>query len=283
MKQNTALGGELFTLPGASIPAELFHSVWIDALCGTLMAELNKYRRPTMKKKLILATLLMSMAVTVFAEEEIVWEEQMATEDVAYAEIVFEEETEEEETISEEPEYVFEEPETAYEESTNEETVSEQIAFEENAVVSEEGSAFEADVVTEEVAGDETAAGDENATSSAVEGLVYTGEPQELITAQEGSWTYSLDGMTYTEEIPTGVNAGEYTVYMKEGDSAAVVITVTIAKADVIFTPPVANTTTNPSEAGESATGEEPAYSAEPANISKKSAYSGEEVIEEVF
>ena len=93
----------------------------------------------------------------------------------------------------------------------------------------------------------------------AVEGLVYTGEPQELILPQPGSWTYSLDGETYTSELPTAVNAGEYTVYMKEGDTDPVSITVTIAKADVIFTPPVANTT-NPSEVGEPEnTGEEPA------------------------
>ena len=46
-----------------------------------------------MKKKLILAALLMSMAVTVFAEEELIWEEQTAVEDVTYAESVFEEET----------------------------------------------------------------------------------------------------------------------------------------------------------------------------------------------
>ena len=38
-----------------------------------------------MKKKMILAALLMSMAVTVYAEE-VVWEEQTATEDVTYAE-----------------------------------------------------------------------------------------------------------------------------------------------------------------------------------------------------
>ena len=127
---------------------------------------------------------------------------------------------------------------------------------------------FEEQVVTEDVAGDEGAAVDESssATAVAVEGLVYTGEPQELITAQEGSWTYSLDGVTYTEEIPTGVNAGEYTVYMKEGEAEAVVITVTIAKADVIFTPPVASSTITRSEAATARVdGEEPAYADEPA------------------
>ena len=42
-----------------------------------------------MKRSIILAALILSMAVTVFAEEELIWEEQAATEDVAYA---FEEE-----------------------------------------------------------------------------------------------------------------------------------------------------------------------------------------------
>ena len=60
-----------------------------------------------MKKKIILAPLLMSMAVTVYAEE-VVWEET-ATEDVTYAESVFEEEETVEQTASEEPEYVFDE------------------------------------------------------------------------------------------------------------------------------------------------------------------------------
>ena len=221
-----------------------------------------------MKKKIILAALLMSMAVSVSAEEELIWEEQTATEDVMYA---FEEETiSEEQTASEDPEYVFEEPAvTIEEEITDEDVVSEEIAFDENADRSteliQEESVFE-QVVSEEVA--EAAAVDESssATAVAVEGLVYTGEPQELITAQEGSWTYSLDGVTYTEEIPTGVNAGEYTVYMKEGEAEAVVITVTIAKADVIFTPPVASSTITRSEAATArADGEEPAYADEPA------------------
>ena len=123
-------------------------------------------------------------------------------------------------------------------------------------------------VVSEEVA--EAAAVDESsaAASVAIEGLVYTGEPQELILPQPGSWTYSLDGETYTSELPTAVNAGEYTVYMKEGDTDPVSITVTIAKADVIFTPPVANTSSTPatSEAGTGVgAGEEPAYADEPA------------------
>ena len=192
-----------------------------------------------MKKKLILAALLMSMAVTVYAEE-VVWEEQTATEET-YAESVFEEETiSEEQTASEDPEYVFDEPAaTIEEEITDEDTVFEEIAFDETVV--QEENVFEEQVVTEEVASEETAAGDEAATSAAVEGLVYTGEPQELITAQGEMWLYSLDGEEYTSELPTAVNAGEYTVYMKEGETVETV-TVTIAKADVTFTPPVPNT-----------------------------------------
>ena len=246
-----------------------------------------------MKKKLILAALLMSMAVTVFAEEEVVWEET-ATEDVTYAESVFEEETEQ--TASEDPEYVFEEPVIVEEDVTTEDTVFEETAFDET--VGQEESVFEEQVVTEEVASVETAARDEAATSVAVEGLIYTGEPQELITAQDGDWTYSLDGETYTSELPTAINAGTYTVYMKEGNADPVAVTVTIAKADVVFTPPVANSTiiATASEAGEepAGTGEEPSYAAgeenevgegvaEPAYSGEEPAYADEVVFEVVF
>ena len=205
-----------------------------------------------MKKKLILAALLMSMAVTVFADEQIVWEET-AVENAALAESVFEEETVSgddvsEETASEEPEYVFEEPETIEEENTDEESVFEEIAFEENADQStdliQEESVFEEDSISEEMVTEEVSAGEESSveTSVAASGLVYTGEPQELIMRQEGTWFYSLDGETFTPDIPTGVNAGEYTVYMKEGEEV-VTVKVSIAKADVTFTPPVPNTT----------------------------------------
>ena len=186
----------------------------------------------------VVTVLLTSMAVTVFAEEEVVWEEQTATEDVMYA---FEEE-ETEQIADEAPQYVFEEPAIVEEDTVAEDTEDDEIAFDENVV--QEDSVFEEAVVSEEVAGDEANAADESsaAASVAVEGLVYTGEPQELITAQPGDWLYSLDGEEYGNEIPTGINAGEYTVYMKEGDGEPVVIAVSIAKADVIFTPPVANT-----------------------------------------
>ena len=166
------------------------------------------------------------------------------------------------------------------------------LAFEETAVVSYKDSVFEDAVVTEELASEETAAGDETASSQkGIEGLVYTGEPQELITAQPGDWLYSLDGETYTKELPKGVNAGEYTVYMKEGEAEPVVITVSIAKADVIFTPPEANTTiqtTNEAapadEAGdENEAAEGVAYSAgeEPTYVGEEPTYADEVVFEE--
>ena len=220
-----------------------------------------------MMKKLILAALLMSMAVTVFAEDEVIWQET-AVEDAASAENVFEEETvsgdiaeevsvDEEnvltETASEEPEYVFEEPETIEEDTADEVSVFEELAFDENAVVYEEESVFEEDAVSEDLVSEEISAeGEAPADDSlpenslAVTGLVYTGEPQALIIPQYGDRTYSLDGETYTSDLPMGINAGEYTVYMKEGE-AVVTVKVSIAKAEVTFTPPMANT----GEAGE--------------------------------
>ena len=120
---------------------------------------------------------------------------------------------------------------------------------------------------------------DEEAVAApmAVEGLVYTGEPQALVIGPtDGTVLYSLDGENYSPKIPTGVNAGEYTVFYKmtapaepaqeatedageEADEAAAeeeaqeavedaetetvaILTATIAKADVVFTPPVAIT-----------------------------------------
>ena len=181
-----------------------------------------------MKKKLILAALLMSMtAVAAFADDEIIFESQAVVEEDAADEAVT----------------VFDEPAEAVivvEDTDGEETAEEEIAFEENAEVSQEESVFE-ETVTEELVAEETSSSAE--VPYAVSGLVYTGEPQELVVRQEGDWTYSLDGERFSAELPTAVNAGEYTVYMKAGDAEATAIVVTIAKADVTFTPPVQNTT----------------------------------------
>ena len=71
--------------------------------------------------------------------------------------------------------------------------------------------------------------------------LTYTGEAQALVTAGEatgGTVQYSLDGTTWSETLPTGTNAGDYSVYAKvTGDKthldSAVTgpIKVTIARA----------------------------------------------------
>ena len=75
---------------------------------------------------------------------------------------------------------------------------------------------------------------------AAVGGLVYSGAEQQLVTAGEalgGTMVYSLDGETYGGDIPTAVNAGEYTVYYKvesdsnHNDTAAASVTVTIGRA----------------------------------------------------
>ena len=72
--------------------------------------------------------------------------------------------------------------------------------------------------------------------------LTYTGEAQALVTGE--GWLYSLDGEAYSAELPAAVNAGEYTVYFKAAwDAQPQTLTVTVAKADVVFTPPVAAAT----------------------------------------
>lgn len=53
---------------------------------------------------------------------------------------------------------------------------------------------------------------------SAITGLEYTGSAQELVnagTASGGTLNYSLDNTNWSEDIPTGTNAGDYTVYYK--------------------------------------------------------------------
>ena len=78
--------------------------------------------------------------------------------------------------------------------------------------------------------------------------LTYNGEAQALVEGESG-WLYSLDGETYSAEIPTAVNAGEYTVYFKAaGADEPQSITITVAKADAVFTPPVAAVSVNEGE-----------------------------------
>ncbi len=81
-------------------------------------------------------------------------------------------------------------------------------------------------------------------------GLVYNGEAQELITAgtsdPEGALVYSLDNSTFSTAIPTGTNAGTYTVYYKIGGNYIEVeggsFNVTIAKIAATLTAPTAKT-----------------------------------------
>ena len=102
-------------------------------------------------------------------------------------------------------------------------------------------------------------------TAPAANTLTYTGEAQVLVTAGNttgGEMQYSLDGETYSTTIPTGTNAGDYTVYYKvKGDNnyydvSAKTVTVSIAKADSsVNTAPTANTLTYTGEAQELVTG----------------------------
>ena len=74
--------------------------------------------------------------------------------------------------------------------------------------------------------------------------LTYNGQPQALVTAGEtnvGFLVYSLDGTNFSPEIPTGTNAGTYSVYYKVDattdytgvDVNATAISVTIAPKSI--------------------------------------------------
>ena len=85
------------------------------------------------------------------------------------------------------------------------------------------------------------------------EGLVYNGNAQELVSTGAvtgGTLKYSLDGENYGLTIPTGTNAGEYTVYFKvdgdenHNDISADFVQVAISKANVAKSNPKANNLT---------------------------------------
>ena len=133
-----------------------------------------------------------------------------------------------EEEIEEESSDEEEDKEVVEEENTDEESTDEESAEEES--VEEESTDEEP---TEEPA-------EEQPTANA---LVYNGEPQALAEAIDG-WLFSLDGVAYGVEPPTAIDAGAYTVYCVpagDAEAAPVALTVTIEKADVVLTPPVAN------------------------------------------
>lgn len=82
--------------------------------------------------------------------------------------------------------------------------------------------------------------------------LTYTGEAQTLLNAGSstvGTIQYSEDETNWSTSIPTGTNAGTYTVYWKFAGSEIVyvdstAINVTIAKAAPTYTAPTAKTLT---------------------------------------
>ena len=56
-----------------------------------------------------------------------------------------------------------------------------------------------------------------------IDPLTYNGQPQALVTAGQtnvGFLVYSLDGTSFSSEVPTGTNAGTYTVYYKVDGAA---------------------------------------------------------------
>jgi len=80
---------------------------------------------------------------------------------------------------------------------------------------------------------------------AAVNNLTYTGGAQPLVSegvATGGTINYSLDGVSYSDAIPTGTNAGDYTVSYKvvgdanHNDTPAASFTATIEKANVSVT-----------------------------------------------
>ncbi len=79
----------------------------------------------------------------------------------------------------------------------------------------------------------------------AVENLVYTGEALSLVVAGEsdhGTIAYKIGDGEWSENLPSAINAGEYTVYYKvkgdenHNDSAETSLTVSIAKAENAIT-----------------------------------------------
>ncbi len=109
-----------------------------------------------------------------------------------------------------------------------------------------EGGAERSDVTEEVSSPDNADTVDDTESEPAAQpipaSLTYTGEAQALVIPA-GDHLYSLDGETFAPEVPTAVDAGEYTVYFRpadDSDAEPQTLAVTVAKADVVFTPPVA-------------------------------------------
>ena len=203
-------------------------------------------------------------------EEEEPAEEQSVEEELSAEE---EESTEEEQPVEEQP-AAEEQPaeEQPEEELAEEQLAEEELPAEEEQPAAEEaeatadqkpspdGEGGSAEALTEEVLPTDTESApeaEEEATLAEEETveaqpsldaptanneLTYNGEAQKLVNG-EGPWLYSLDGEIYSAQVPTAIDAGEYTVYFKASESDVPrTLTVTVAKADVELTPPVVAT-----------------------------------------
>ena len=129
------------------------------------------------------------------------------------------------------------------------------------------GTAAQSYTVWYKVQGNENYNGTEAASVTAVIGnalaevteapeantLTYTGNPQALVTAgtaEGGEMQYSTDGSNYYTDIPTGTNAGDYSVWYKvvgdenHSDTDPVEVKITIAKATPDYTVPTGLTAT---------------------------------------
>ena len=95
--------------------------------------------------------------------------------------------------------------------------------------------------------------------------LTYTGSAQALVTAgtaSGGTMQYSLDKQTYSEAIPTGTDAGSYTVYYRvvgdanheDADGGQVSVTIDKAASSVAFASNTANAKIGESYASQTAT-----------------------------
>ena len=205
----------------------------------------------------VILCMLLVLSALAFAEEAVPAEEEIIPE-IEFETLI--EETEEtvseqedadlptgdeqpeeqpEEESDEQPEEKAEEskdeqPEESTEEEPTEEPANEEPTDEEPT---DEEPADAVEIITEEeVVTDEALDAVVTIAPVALEGLTYTGEPQALVDG--AGYLYSLDGENFSEEIPTAVNAGEYTVQYRLDESEPAQLTVTIAKADVVFTPP---------------------------------------------
>ena len=85
-----------------------------------------------------------------------------------------------------------------------------------------------------------------------IDSLTYNGQPQALVTAgvsDVGFLVYSLDGTNFSPEVPTGTNAGTYTVYYKvDGTADYTGVAVNTTPVSVAIAPKTITPKVEPSE-----------------------------------